>query len=187
MAGSRERACALIDEDLARLRSEFGGHIISEDGSDLPQVLAQLLMARRLTIATAEIGTGGLLAARLNEASDDLKWFARGLVLPPSAMAERSVAGLPRAALHLSTLAREEANADIGLGIGEIILKDHQKRNAYVEVCIGVDIGGKTGYRTLNFRAKRARAWAADAALALLRESLLGKFPVDQFKRDSSD
>jgi len=172
-ADSRKHARALIEEDLVRVRAEFGNNIISEDGSDLPHVVVQLLKARRLTIATAEIGTGGLLAARLSEPHDGRQWYARGLVLPSGALDKRPTAGRPEHALRLGSLAREEANTDIGLGIAEIVAKAHQKGNEYAEVGIGVDIKGKTRYRLLNLRAQRAREWAADAALALVRECLL--------------
>jgi nicotinamide-nucleotide amidase len=62
-----EEAKALAEADLAALRAELGRYVISEDERDLPQVVADLLVERGLTIATAEIGTSGLAAARLTE------------------------------------------------------------------------------------------------------------------------
>jgi nicotinamide-nucleotide amidase len=57
-----EEAERLLEADLAALRAELGRYIISEDERELPQVVADLLVERGLTIAAAELGTGGLVA-----------------------------------------------------------------------------------------------------------------------------
>ncbi|RLC62614.1 MAG: hypothetical protein DRI48_09375, partial [Chloroflexi bacterium] len=48
-----QEAEALVEADVAALRSTLGRYLISEDGRDLPQVVADLLSERGMTIATA--------------------------------------------------------------------------------------------------------------------------------------
>jgi PncC family amidohydrolase len=60
------------------LRNRHGQHIFSEDGSQIDDLVAQLLAGRR--IATAESCTGGLLAARLTERPGSSAYLAGGVV-----------------------------------------------------------------------------------------------------------
>jgi nicotinamide-nucleotide amidase len=61
------------------LRERHGHHIFSEDGSLVDDLVAQLLVGRR--IATAESCTGGLLAARLTERPGSSGYVAGGAVV----------------------------------------------------------------------------------------------------------
>jgi len=176
-ADSHQLTHRLIEEDLIYLRAELGDYIISEDGSDLPQVVGTLLVERNLTVATAEIGTGGLLAARLNEPRNSQRWFTRGLVVQPEALGKNTCPYTSETALRLASLAREQADSDIGLGIAEIVASKNQTGNSYAVVNIAADIRGETRYSQFNFRAERAPEWAADAALALVRKALLSSSP----------
>jgi competence/damage-inducible protein CinA-like protein len=172
-ADSHAHAQPLIEEDLAALRTEFSNSIISEDGSDLPQVVGKLLTHRNLTISTAEIGTGGLLAARLSESKESQHWFSEGQVLgantPDSGISPQS----PENARQLALLARETAHSDIGVGIAGITENESSTRNSYARVNIAVNISGRITVRSFNFRSERVREWAADAAIAMVRECLL--------------
>ena len=60
------------------LRQRHGQQIFSEDGSQVDDQVAQLLIGRR--IATAESCTGGLLAARLTERPGSSGYLAGGVV-----------------------------------------------------------------------------------------------------------
>jgi competence/damage-inducible protein CinA-like protein len=60
------------------LRERHPQHIFSEDGSQVDDLVAQLLTGRR--IATAESCTGGLLAARLTERPGSSAYLAGGVV-----------------------------------------------------------------------------------------------------------
>ena len=175
-----EEAQALVDADLAALRAELGRTVISEDGRDLPQVVADLLVERGLTVATAELGTGGLVAARLTGPEGSERWFRRSAVLasgeaaPVGGAETRLAAG--REALAMADAIRQATGADVGVGVGAIAVpEDSTPGRPYGVVHVAVDLQGRGTYRRLSFNGDRARVreWAADAALALVRLRLL--------------
>ena len=175
-----EEAQALVEADLATLRAELGRYVISEDGRDLPQVLADLLMERELTVAVAELGTGGLVAARLTEPEGSERWFRRSVTFgaeregmgrgePSRLTAEDDV-------LAMASAIRQAAGADVGVGVGAIVVPDDSTPGRpYGEVHVAVNVHGRETRRRLGFNGDRVRVreWAADAALALLRLWLL--------------
>ncbi len=170
----------LLETDLAALRAEFGQYIISEDEHDLPQVVADMLVERRLTIATAELGTGGLVAARLTEPDGYERWFRRSAVL------NRELASLKKpqggdltdeeTTQTLASIAKYAAASDIGVGVGAITIpKDSTPQRPYGAVHVAVNMQGRATCRQLSFSGDRARVreWAADTALAMVRVQLL--------------
>jgi nicotinamide-nucleotide amidase len=173
---TQQEAEALLAADLATLRSELGGYIISEDERDLPQVVGDLLVEQGLTIAVAEMGTSGLVAVRLTEPEGSQRWFRRGLVYG-SERDVLEVAGKERlsedeTALVLAEAARQAGGADIGLGVGPVILaEDGTPDRPYGAVQVAVNLRGRETWRRIGFNGdrNRVRQWAADAALALLR------------------
>jgi nicotinamide-nucleotide amidase len=180
-AGSTpEEAEALVEADLAALRAELGRYVISEDERDLPQVVAGLLLERGLTIATAEVGTGGLVAARLAEPEGSERWFRRSLILGLERKSpDRAESGRMTDeddALAMASAIRRASQADIGVGVGAITIpEDSTPGPPYGVVHVAVNLRGQGTCRRLGFSGDRARVreWAADAALALVRLRLL--------------
>jgi nicotinamide-nucleotide amidase len=169
--GTPEETEALIEADVAALRAELGQHVISDDGRELPQVVTGLLVERELTIAVAEVGTGGLAAARLTEPEGSERWFREGSVL------EGDPAG-DTATLAQTLAARQAAVADIGVGVGPIILpEDSTANNPYTVIDVAVNAQGQETCRQLRVSADRdrARRWAADGVLAMVRKCVLGQ------------
>jgi nicotinamide mononucleotide (NMN) deamidase PncC len=175
-----EEAEALIEADLAALRAELGRYVISEDERDLPQVVADLLLERGLTIAAAELGTGGLVAARLTEPQGAERWFRRSAVLDEEIVSlgkpgEGDLAD-EETALTMAATARYVAQADVGVGVGAVAVpEDSTPQRPYGVVHVAVDVRGRRTCRRLSFNGDRARVrqWAADAALALVRLRVL--------------
>jgi nicotinamide-nucleotide amidase len=166
-----EEAKALAEADLAALRAELGRYVISEDERDLPQVVADLLVERGLTIATAEIGTSGLVAARLTEPEGFSRWFRGSSVLDVNPASDDEEEALAQA-----LAARQATVADVGVGVGSVIVpEDSTPRRPYGVVHMAVNVRGQETCRRLSFNGDRARVreWAADAALALVRLQLL--------------
>ena len=180
-AGSTpEEAERLLEADVATLRAELGRYIISEDGRDLPQVVADLLVERGLTIATVEVGTGGLVTARLTEPEGSERWFRRSII-PDLKLASL---GLPKdqsladegTALTMASVARQTAEANIGVGVGAIAVPaDSTPERPYGIIRVAVNVQGQGTCRRLSFNGDRARVrqWAADAALAQVRLRVL--------------
>jgi nicotinamide-nucleotide amidase len=175
-----EEAERLLEADLAALRAELGRYIISEDERELPQVVADLLVERGLTIAAAELGTGGLVAARLTKPEGYERWFRRSAVLDwELASLEKPQEGNltdEETAQTLASTAQYAANADIGVGVGEIAVPtDSTPQRPYGVVHVAVNLRGQKTCRRLSFNGDRAhvREWAADTALAMVRLQLL--------------
>ena len=163
---SDEEALALLEADLAALRAELGQHVISEDDRDLPQVVTDLLIERGLTVAVAEVGTGGLVAARFT-ASEQAERCFRGGTVPAGAK------GTPQ---ELALTARETGLADVGVGVGGIVVPDDSTaERPYAALDVVVNVQGRETCRRLRFGGDgaRMRQWAADGALALLRQCVL--------------
>jgi nicotinamide-nucleotide amidase len=177
-----EEVEALLGTDLAALRAEFGRFIISEDGHDLPHVVASLLVDRGLTIATAELGTGGLVAARLSEPEGSERWLRRSVSF---AREDDTLPSMPKphlpgeeAAVKMANEVRAASQADIGVGVGAIVIPaDNTSRRPYGTIDVAVNVKGHTSSRRLSFNGDRARVreWAADAVLALIRLRVLEK------------
>jgi nicotinamide-nucleotide amidase len=166
---SPEAAEALIAADVAVLRAELGQHVISDDGRGLPQVVADLLVARGLTIAVAEVGTGGLAAARLTEPEGAERWFREGSVLASDPAGDTEM-------LARVLAARQAAIADIGVGVGPIVLpEDGTADNHYAVIDVALNVRGRETHRRLHVSGDRdrARRWAADGVLDQVRLCLL--------------
>jgi nicotinamide-nucleotide amidase len=58
-----------VDATVNLIRERLGSLVFGENGERLEQVVLRMLVERGLTLATAEIGTGGLLAQWLTDAS----------------------------------------------------------------------------------------------------------------------
>ncbi|HHS97252.1 MAG TPA: CinA family nicotinamide mononucleotide deamidase-related protein [Chloroflexi bacterium] len=174
MGRTAEEAESLLAADLRRLRERLGEYIISEDGRDLPEVVADLLRERGWSVAVAEVGTGGLVAARLSEPDGADRWLRGGFVFASVEQAARW-AGMEEEAdlaVRLATAARQARGTDVGIGVGPLAFPEG---DPYGTVPVGIDLHGEVLHRRLRFPADptRAREWAAGRVLALVREVLL--------------
>lgn len=179
-ASTSEEAETLVEADLAALQAEFGRYVISQDERDLPQVVADLLVQRGLTVATAELGTGGLVTARLTEPDGSERWFRRSVIFgserEASGGGENSLLPAQDDVLAMARAIRQAADADVGVGVGTITTpEDSVPDRRYGVLHVAVSIEGNETCRRLSFNGDRARVreWAADAALALMRLQLL--------------
>lgn len=79
-APSEVEARSLLDADKDEVRRRLGTAVFGEEDDTLQAAAARLLLERRLTIATAESCTGGLLANRLTDMPGSSAYFQRGYV-----------------------------------------------------------------------------------------------------------
>jgi nicotinamide mononucleotide (NMN) deamidase PncC len=124
-----------------------------------------------LTIATAELGTNGLVATRLTEPEGYARWFRSGNMMDACSDNEDEGAGLASA-----LAARQATIADIGIGVGPIVVpQDSAPQRPYGVAHVAVNVRGQETCRRLSFNGDRARVreWIADAALALVRHRVL--------------
>ncbi len=79
-AASEMEARSLIEQREADVRGIIGDYIWGVDSDSLEGAVGSLLKARGLTIATAELYTGGLLASMMADVPDCSSYFKGGLV-----------------------------------------------------------------------------------------------------------
>lgn len=75
-----EEADRLIEERIDRMRELLGDHIYGFDEETLEQVVVRTLRERRLSVATAESCTGGMLASRITSVPGSSAVFPGGVV-----------------------------------------------------------------------------------------------------------
>ena len=129
-ATARDKAEAevLVDSAAAEIRARLG-HACFGIGSDTLQLaVVRLLCKRRLTIATAESCTGGLLAACMSDEPGSSAYFMRGYVVYANT-AKSDLLGIPHAMLEghgavsepvaneMALRCREKAGVDLAVSI----------------------------------------------------------------------
>jgi nicotinamide-nucleotide amidase len=173
-AETEAQAEALLADDLDRLEQKLGPYILGQ--KRLPQAVGDLLSERDLTIATWELGTGGLVAARLTEPPEAGRWFRGGRVVTEDALEQLTPPVDDTPALWLAAQARRKSGADLGIGTGPINIPDDSAPDQpYGLVHVAVDLQGWPASHRLSLSGPPAhvRQWAADRALALLRTVVL--------------
>jgi len=79
-AETEDKAAALLNDTLLRLTTVLGDYCYGTDGEGMEEVVARLLTEKKLTVATAESCTGGLLAKRLTDVPGSSAYMERGVV-----------------------------------------------------------------------------------------------------------
>ena len=191
-AASDAEAEQRIEALASRLREPLAGRIYSEDGRELPEVVAALLLERGLRLALAESCTGGLLAARLTEVPGASGFFERAYVtygnqakldllgVDPAALA-RAGAVSEETARAMAVGARTRSRTDIGVGITGIAGPDGGTADKPVGL-VFIALDGAAGARTRRAHfpggRDRVRFQATQAALEMIRRGLLGLSPL---------
>jgi nicotinamide-nucleotide amidase len=183
---------ACIEPLAAGIRALLPGRIYSEDGRELHEVVAGLLIERRVTLALAESCTGGMLAARLTQVAGASGFLERGFVSysnrakveclgVDAALLEREGAVSEAVAQAMAAGARRSAGADIGVAITGIA----GPSGATAEKPLGltyIALDGAAGTRVRRAQfvgdRQRVRDQATQAALEMLRRGLLGLTPL---------
>ena len=135
-AASAEQGRAQVDATVRLIHERLGSLVFGENGEQLPRTVLRMLAARGLTLATAEVGTAGLLAQWLTDATAAAEAaptgiehrsaayrggsvIPEGLVLARAAGAaagEHAAAGRQTAAA-LASRCRAELSADFGMAV----------------------------------------------------------------------
>jgi nicotinamide-nucleotide amidase len=183
-AGDEAEVAAALDAEEKVLRDELGDLVFGVDGVGMEHAVAELLVARRLTLAVAESLTGGLVAARLVNVAGASTWFRGGVVAYASDV-KRSLLDVPpgpvvseQAAAAMASQVRSTLGADIGLGVTGVAGPDEQdgERPGTVFLAAAGAAGADqvTAVRvTLPGDRQRVREYACISLLDLLRRQLL--------------
>lgn len=103
-------AARLIDEEVANIRAILGTTIFGVNNETMESVVLDLLRQRGLTLAVAEITSGGLISTRLS-AIDASGTVFRGSVVPVAGAVRETLLGVPHDAIGTAEAARTMAEA----------------------------------------------------------------------------
>jgi competence/damage-inducible protein CinA-like protein len=184
---SLEAAEETIEALASAMRERLPGRIFSEDGRELNEVVAALLIERGMSVAIAESCTGGLLSARLTEVPGASAFLERAYVVygnrskvellgvDPSVLESSGAVSEPVAAA-MAAGARRAAGADFGVAITGIAGPTGGTPEKPVGlVFIALDGHGGPRVRRAHFPGdrERVRQQASQAALEMMRRALL--------------
>jgi nicotinamide-nucleotide amidase len=179
---------AKIDAAKIAIRERMGEQVFGEEDDQLEHVVVRLLNERGLTFATAEIGTGGLLARRITEVAGQESCYRGGiigssmnalasLVHPPAApVAPHSKSEEHAQIAAICNECRENFAADFALFVGQFPKYDPEDASKSAPVShaalVGKDVSRIVDYTFLgDMTLNKSRA--AKIALNLLRLHLL--------------
>jgi nicotinamide-nucleotide amidase len=174
------------DALVAELQATYPGTLFSADGRTVDELVADALISRQLTVATAESCTAGLLAGRLTDLPGSSAYLLGGLVVysnrakaelagVPAELIARVGAVSPEVAAALAGGARDRLHADIGIGITGIAGPDGGSPDKPVGLVYLCASGlGVERTHTLRAPGSRAdvRARAVSVAMHMLRRLL---------------
>ncbi len=147
-APTAEAARAQVEAVEEQARTLLGAHVFGADEQTPQSAALKLLIERRLTLATMESCTGGLLASLITDIPGSSAAFLGGLVSYATAMKEEF--GVPREVIEtygvisvetaraMAAAVREKLGADIGVGITGVAGPDAQDGHPVGEVHIAV-------------------------------------------------
>jgi nicotinamide-nucleotide amidase len=188
---TQAEAEARVNELTSAIEQEMDDAIFSAQGESLEEVVLLLLGLRRLSLASAESCTGGLLAERLTAIPGSSRYFLGGAVVysdrlktvfadVPAAMIETHGPVSDPVARALAEGIRARTGASLGVGITGIAGPgpgapgpDEHKPIGLVYVAVADDSGTQVKELHLQGDRERIRWWASQHALEMVRRSLL--------------
>ena len=128
--GETPEACrATMEPTVATIYECLGDMIFGEEDDELQDAVIRLLAASGKTLATAEWGTGGLIAEWLSEVDAGSPYLggfvvsspgARGELLDPTGQSLPADASMESIVSALATAARNRLHSDYALAVGEL-------------------------------------------------------------------
>lgn len=184
-ASTRPEAEALIAPVESRIRAIVGENIWGTDEETLEGLVGDLLRQRRLTLATMESCTGGLLGALITDVPGSSEYFKGGIIsysneakvsfgVDEGLIAEHGAVSAP-VAEAMAEAARRRFGADLGVGVTGVAGPEAIEGKPVGTIYIG--LAGKGISRSFHavFPQHRSRVkhYAALSALNELRKLLL--------------
>ena len=127
-AKDKNKAEALAQEDVQRLRGILGNLIYGLDEQSLPEVVGQKLVEENKTLVVAESCTGGLIAKMITDIAGSSRYFLKGWVTysneskvseigVPKELIEKFGAVSSEVAKALAAGAKEKSGADFAIAV----------------------------------------------------------------------
>ena len=186
-AKNREQAEEMIACGEAEVKAILGESIWGTDNDTLPGVVGQLMAEKRLSLASMECGTGGLLVNAITDVPDASAYFKGGLVAySKGALVAYGVEanlvnkhGITSAevAQAMAESGRRHLRADIGISVTGVVDPVDLKGKLFDTLYIGID--SATGKKIIKRESPgdriRTRRLTIVAALFELRQALLSR------------
>jgi nicotinamide-nucleotide amidase len=164
----------------AEVRKRLGNFIVAEDDQTLEGVILATLLERGNTLSTAEMFSGGHLAARLAPLAGAERAFRRGVVVrDPGELGINGVS--TEAAESVGRTLRKESGASHALALLIELDEGADRPDFGGTICVGIADTEATVSRQARLIGGRdwVRAGAVELGLDCLRRHLLG-LPVDE-------
>lgn len=175
----------VLDTTEAQMEELFSPYVWGKDDDTLEEIICNWLTNHRLTLATMEDGTGGLLAGSITEADKSSGCFRGGLIASssetklawgvPEDLIKQHGAISAEVAEAMAAAARGTLSADIGLSTTGITGLDSPEGKPPGLAFVGIADAHGTRTWQQNYPPSRAdaRSRGAVAALFRLRERLI--------------
>ena len=182
-----EQASRMLAQLEEKLRGLLEERIWGTDDETLETMVGGLLREKRLSLATMESCTGGLLASTITDVPGSSAYFKGGLVAysnqmkvswgVSSELIARHGAVSAEVALAMATAVRQRLGADIGLSVTGVAGPEPLEGKPVGTIFVGVDDGKKGRAVQGNYPPPRLqiKRRGAVAALFELRKTLLSR------------
>ncbi|UCC59933.1 MAG: CinA family nicotinamide mononucleotide deamidase-related protein, partial [Dehalococcoidia bacterium] len=181
----KKRARASITRAEEQLQDILGETIWGYDEDTLEELVGHMLRERKLSLATMESCTGGLLASTITDVPGSSDYFKGGFVAYTAQM--KAALGVDtkllaeygtlssEVATAMATAARSRVEADIGIGITGVAGPAEVEGKPVGTVHIAIDAGQASTSLSVRFPPRRheVKRRAAYSALFKLRQVLL--------------
>lgn len=169
MGESNEDCEQKITATYEEIRARLGDYIFGYEDEELEHVVVTLLNEGKLSVATSECGTGGLLSYRLTEVAGAEQCFKGGQVLAQQHPFDAD------GALMLAKSTREKQGTDFGLAILLDLNQSWQDRDSAPQAFVALAAAEGAWVEEIGLTVNRAIAKSriTKAALDLLRRKLL--------------
>ncbi|MCX7614271.1 MAG: competence/damage-inducible protein A [Clostridiales bacterium] len=188
-AENEEKAREMIEPVVKKVCDIIGEYVYGVNVNSLEEVVVRELSSKKLTLATAESCTGGLLSKRITDIAGSSACFVGGicaytneiktkLLHVPAALLEEKGAVSPEVAAKMAEGVRQAMKTDYGIGITGVAGPDGGSDTKPVGlIYIALSNGKETKIKkwTTNRGRERNRLMAASSALDMLRLDLMQK------------
>jgi nicotinamide-nucleotide amidase len=177
----------LLDSIEKVIEERLSGHLISKNGQTLEEVLGELFIQKKMTLAVAESCTGGLIGHRITGVAGSSEYFDRSMVVY-SNQAKMEWLGIPKrvlsrygavsrqTALLMAEGIREKSKADLGLAVTGIAGPGGgtpKKPVGTVWIALSSSQANKAGHFLFQGRRNQIKILTAYTALNWVRSYLL--------------
>jgi nicotinamide-nucleotide amidase len=183
-AETSEKAKVLVENTLSELRKLVGDYVWGADADTLESIVAKQFITKKMSLASMECGTGGILANNITNFPDSLNFYKCGIVLsrkdmgPEFGICEKTISQFgpvsAETAKEMATAIRGQHGTSIGIGLIGVIDGD-ETANKLGTIIIGIDDSKHKHAFTRTYPGTRLqiKQRAAVSALFELRKIML--------------